>query len=442
MHRMMHWVAATVLCPLAAFAADGGPEPLPDPLTLEYALTRADAPAPALQQARADVDRARAAVGAAEAETGLNVSIEGRVRWVDPSPAAPDDGHDDHKASLVLRKRLYDFGQSEARRAAAEEGLAGQEWRFRDAYRQRRIEIMERFFDVRLADLEYARDNEAMAVAYVELDRLRNRHELGQVSDIELLKQESEYQRIRRERHASQARQRATRARLAIALDRPEDLPSDLARPKLPQLDRELPPYERLVAKALEDNPTLKALRARVQAAGERVEASRAQRRPRLDAVVEGSAYTRDLGSRDDWRAGIELEFPLYTGGRIDSAVADAEASRHRVRAELEQARREIRQAVLDLWLELDTLRVRQDEVAAMRDYRELYLDRSRAVYELEVKTDLGDAMVRLTEAQLEAARTDFRTALAWERLHALTGGPVEVASEDAEGAGGGESEG
>ena len=67
---------------------------------------------------------------------------------------------------------------------------------------------------------------------------------------------------------------------------------------------------------------------------------------------------------------------------------------------------------------------VRETEV-----HRDLYLDRSRAIYEMEVKTDLGDAMVRLSEAQLADARNRFARALAWERLKVLTGGPA-VAKE------------
>ncbi|HKJ75826.1 MAG TPA: TolC family protein [Gammaproteobacteria bacterium] len=409
-------------------AAEPAADALPQPLTLQHALSLADAPHPRMQQAQAEMDRARSRLDAARAETGVDVSLRGRVRWVEPSELAPDDQHDDHKAAVVVRKRLYDFGLSEAREAAAREGVQGQRWQYQETRAQRRIRIMERFFDVLLADLEYARDNEAMAVAYVDLDRLRNRHELGQVSDLELLEKESEYQTIRRQRAASQARQRATRSRLALALNRPGGLPAELAPPELPQLERELPPHRTLVEKALEDNPDLQNLRARVAAAGESVEAARAGDRPRVDAVMEGAAYSRELGSRDEWRAGVEFEVPLYNGGRTSSAVAEAKAERYRLQAELAEAEHEVRQAVLDLWLELDTLRTRRDEVRALRDYRELYLDRSRTIYEQEVKTDLGDSMVRLTEAQLAEARTDYRAALAWERMDALTGGPPQAA--------------
>ncbi|MDH3280652.1 MAG: TolC family protein, partial [Gammaproteobacteria bacterium] len=54
--------------------------------------------------------------------------------------------------------------------------------------------------------------------------------------------------------------------------------------------------------------------------------------------------------------------------------------------------------------------------------YRALAVDRARALYELEVRTTLGESMARLTEAQWRFAQTEFDTALVWAQLSALTG--------------------
>ena len=51
-----------------------------------------------------------------------------------------------------------------------------------------------------------------------------------------------------------------------------------------------------------------------------------------------------------------------------------------------------------------------------------MYLDRSRALYEMEVKTDLGDSMARTTEARRRRVETEYRIALAWARLDAVLG--------------------
>jgi hypothetical protein len=67
----------------------------------------------------------------------------------------------------------------------------------------------------------------------------------------------------------------------------------------------------------------------------------------------------------------------------------------------------------------------------ALLDYRDLYLDRSRALYEMEVKTDLGDSMVEVSEARLKFAKVKFNTALTWARLDALIGNEVYAVEEN-----------
>ena len=145
--------------------------------------------------------------------------------------------------------------------------MSGRQWNYLQSRQQQYIKVMTSYLDVILADLEYTRDNEAMATAYVRMDRARDRHELGQLSEIELLKTESLYQKIRQQRATSEARQRATRSRLAIALNRPGDLPANLEPPNKPVMELGDMDVNQITAAVLESNPGLKALRAELAAA-------------------------------------------------------------------------------------------------------------------------------------------------------------------------------
>ncbi len=404
-------------------AAPVTPVKMPDPLTLEAALQFATHPHPELQAGEAELDAAMADALAAQSRTGVRSWVEARLRYTDPLIKLPDVGNDDHRLGIFVSKRLYDFGRSEAAVDAAELDVAGRRLLLDDIRQQRRIEILQRFFDVLLADLAFARYNEEMAVVYVTLDRLRDRHELGQVSDIEVLKQETEYQRVRRLRTESQNRQRLTRARLAYAMGLPGQLPANLVRPEsLPQVKRKLPAVEELQSRALAGNRELQALRKTLAAARKRVDSARAGDYPSLDARAEANEYSRTRAGYDNWRVELNLQVPLFTGGQTDAAVAREQADVYRLQAQLAEAEERVRQQVLEQWLQLDALRVQREEMRTAMDYRELYLDRSRALYELEVKTDLGDAMVRLTETERNLLKTDFEIALAWERLDLLLG--------------------
>lgn len=416
-----------IACVLLAIALPGRaaetPAALPDPLTLEHALSLADAPHPDLLDAQARLDLAEAARMAVDAQMGVNVGIEARAQWVDPSDINGDQSNNDSSAAFFMHKRLYDFGRTSARRSAAESEIKGRELLYLDAQQRRRIAIMEDFFNVLLADLEYVRDNEAMAVAYVDLDKIRDRHELKQVSDIVLLQAESDYQQTRRRAAESRLRQQTSRARLAETLGRPGELPARLVEPDLAVNNRELPPLEQLTADALANNPVLLALRAQLQAAQERLQAARAEQRPTLSGEFRAAQYERDLSGRDDVRIGLVLEVPLYQGGAVQAGIAAAQADLRSVQAQLARAEIDLRQSVLEAWQRLNVLRVQRDEAQVLSAYRDLYLDRSRALYEMEVTADLGDAMVRTSEARLRMAQTEYDLALTWARLDALVGG-------------------
>ena len=407
----------------AATQQSSAEEPLPDPLTLEYALSLAGKSGAEMTQADAGRTLAQAESAISQAEDGFNLSIEGYARYIEPAETAYDQSNYDEKLGLVLRKNLIDFGRTDATQAAAAASIQGAEWRYQDAFSQQRIAVMAAYFDVLRADLAFARDNEAMAVAYVSLDKLRDRHELGQVSDIDLLEMESNYQTARRQQALSASKQRLTRSRLAIALDRPGMLPANLARPVLANLKRPLPDYDALLDLAVKENPVIKALHAEIDAAQQRQRAAAAQGRPRIDAEVEAAQYSRDMGSGDPLRAGVVFSMPLYTGGAVSARVAKQQAETYRLQGKLREAENDVRQSLLELWLNLDTLRVKREENRAQQDYRDLYLDRSRASYEMEVQTDLGDAMVRLTEAELATLDTDLSIELLWARIDALVGG-------------------
>ena len=405
--------------------------PLPEPLALADALALADGDHPDLGLARAERLAAEAARAEAGSRSATRLTLEGRLGAVQPSNRSREAGSLDDGLGLGLRRQLYDSGRSEALESAAELEVQGREWAYLERRQARRLEIMERFFDVLTADLEFVRDNEAMSIAFVRLERARDRNQLGQLSDVELLAQESAYQQARRRRRTSEARQRATRSRLAIALGRPGELPSELVTPPAPPMDRPRPDLEALRRRVLADSPRLRALRARLGAARRALVAARAFGRPRIDAEAGVSWYSRTTGRSYPAEARLLLEVPLLTGGERDAGIAAAQARLDQRRAELAEAELELRQRVLDLWLESDTLRVSLEALETEDAFRELSLDRSRALYELEVNADLGDAMVQTSRVRLEKARVQFRWLLVQAELDALQGRLLPVAAPE-----------
>ncbi len=417
--RRLGWFALgwVLYWPLTAHA-------LSDPLTLEEVLAMADHPHPDLELAQARVEGAQADFEQARAGSGVRSYLDLTPQSVRPSSGAESGMVGDSRARLTVSKRLYDFGRSRALEDSAHSIIEARQLVFFDARQRRRIDIMQRFFDVILADLRYAADNETMASAYVAFDRGRDRHELGQVSDVDLLELETRYQQTLVTRTLSQKLQASSRSQLALALNRPEELPRELVRPTLSGIERVIPEVQVLYAEARARNPALLALRRETEATRLVLTAERARRRPVLTAEGEAAWYerVREFSSRDELRATLNLRIPLYQGGEDSAAIAAGLARLHEQEARLARAELDLRQTVLDLVQEAEARKVEWAAAQTKVSYRDLYLDRSRALYELEVRTDLGDAMTQMTAAQWEAAQAEYNLALTWAKIDALTG--------------------
>lgn len=409
-------------------AASASPMPLPNPLTLEQALALADEPHPDLEFARAELALAQAHRLDAGARYETHAYLDITPETADPSTGG---GYlDDSRARILVTRPLYDFGQTRALTAAADAGVASREFHFLDARQQRRIEIMRRYHDVILADLRYSVDLEEMTHRYLNFDRIRERQTLGQVSELERLEAESHYQEALIQRNASQSNQLATRQRLALVLNRPDEIPNEVVTPVMP-LQREIPEFKALYATAANANPEILALRKNVESAHALLDAARARYAPTLMAELELGKYQRALAARNEVRAGLTLRVPLLRGDDNKAAVAGAQAELASRQARLSKAEHQLHQVVLELVQRLELLKVERAAAQQRLAFRELSLDRQRTLYEMEVQTRLGDALTRLTEAQWMAAKTDLEITFTWARIDTLLGKSIITGNED-----------
>ena len=394
-------------------------------LTLEQALKAIDAPHPDLQIAQAERDMALADQAGVSARRDLSVTLEGRLQRTKPANAGADF-LSDNSVRLSARKNLFDFGRSDNAEGAARAEVQARDLDWMEVRDQRRIDIMQRYFDVLLADLQYTVDNEYMAVAYVTFDNARDRFQQKLLSQVDLAELEARYQDWLVKRNQSQQRQRITRALLAEAMNQPGQLVSDLEDPKLAGNNRILPDYEALQP-LLEHNPKLQADKQLLEASRQRLDAARAETHPSLDAEVEATDYaTRPLPGRDAVRAGLVLSWPIYQGGRVSSQLAKEQAQFYKLQAEAEKHKRELSQAVLTTWMEAQQLQKTARNAAKIQaDYRDLVLERARGQYEVELKTNLGDSMAATVGAKLQQRAVEYQLALALAKLEALLGQPL-----------------
>ena len=102
-----------------------------------------------------------------------------------------------------------------------------------ESEKQLKLQIMQAFFNVLLADFQYRIDNEAMAVAYIKFDKAEDMYELSRISDVEFLEIETEYEQILTTRTRSENRQLKSRIALVNLMGLPYARPDELTLPKL-----------------------------------------------------------------------------------------------------------------------------------------------------------------------------------------------------------------
>ena len=412
--------AAVFFSSIASAAEDSSRPPLPQPLSLEQALALS-ADHPSIRLAESGLAKAEADAASVFADSALKLSAKGYLTAIEPTNITPDQSNNDSKAFLRARKRLYDFGYTEARESAAQSVISSQQWQLLSERQKHQLNVVERFFDVLIADKAYVLKDEEMTLAYLKYDKARDRNELGTVSDIELLSLENIYREKLQIRKVAEQQQRVSRIRLAGTLGRTDDLPADLVEPEV-DWKKPLPAIETIIANSLSNNLELRTSREAVLAAKEKLEAAQASHNPVIHGEMQLAKYNRETGTSHPASAGIVVEIPLYTGGSSQAEAARARAELMESEARLQNAELSIRQLALELVMQLEVIKADLEAQQISADYSELYLDKNRALYELEVASDFGDATVRVSSVILNRLQSRLDYALTEARLAALQG--------------------
>jgi len=399
------------------------PLALPEPLTLQAALTFASKPDHyQLQSAEQKIQQALAEAGYAASDNDVSISVNGRLRKAGVSSVGAGANDNDSLVSLFVRKPLFDFGKTTTRNSLARLNSELKQLEKDYLIEQRTLSIAQKYFDVLNADNEFLRHNEELAIGYIRFDRARENKELGLTSDLEVLERQVVYEKIRQNRYNSENMQRLTRILLAEELGFPDTPPSELSVPELISTRVISDDVDMLVQQAFKHSLMLKIQLKKHQISMKAIESAHHTSRPQLDVELEISDYTREGLYRDDWRATLYFDIPLYAGSAGKTATDIAKAKQNQALSDLHRTRSEIRISVLHLWQTIRQNELRLGGELINQEFRDMTLDRSRAEYDLEFNTDLGDSMVQFSDSRMKAYKARFALEMAWRKLQVLLG--------------------
>ena len=332
--------------------------------------------------------------------------------------------------SLSLRQpllrvdRVIQLGQAESQVASAEATLEKETQTLA-------LRVSSAYFDVLLA-FEQLKSVQAQIKAYAaqlvnaersliggegtrtDIDEARARHLLAQAQEIDIKSVIDQRERTL----ASIIGQRVAAAALAT-LDEGR-LVTEVAAPK---------DFEAWLTQAEETNPELRALRHNFEAAQADVNIARAQHLPTIDLVVSKSYSQSDsnqtIGStyRTD-SLGLQLNMPIFSGGRVTSATRQAVAEQERIRQQMEAARRQLGVEVAkqyDAYFR-GALKVKAYEEARNAQRQLLVSTRKGLQAGTRNTIDVLNAEQQLATSEVELARTRVEFSLASLKLSAAAG--------------------
>lgn len=185
---------------------------------------------------------------------------------------------------------------------------------------------------------------------------------------------------------------------------------------------------EHWVAEAEEKNPTLIAARYQVQTSGYEVERFKSGHYPKFD--VFASVSNVETGGRfgdsnvDDAKIGVQLEFPIYTGGQVSSRVREALNRKEQARDELLGTLRSVVRETSKVFRNTITAMNRIKALSVAVESTETALKAIRAGYKAGTRTnaDLLRAQRELYKARLDYAASKYEYAANYFQLKNITG--------------------
>ncbi len=422
---------------LAAQPPPPGPaQPVPSQslrLTLDDALTRARAQAPALYSAEIAAHVAHEDTVQAKAALLPSVNWENQFIYTQPNGTESgvfisNDGTHVYNSQAVVHGDLFaPSKRADYRRAQAAEALARAKTEV--AARGLAAVVVQGFYALVSAQREVLNASQSRKEAQQFLDITQKQEAGGEVAHADAVKAEILAQQ--RARDVENAQLAFDQARLALGVLLFPDYGQEFTAADDLETAPALPGLDELRVKAAANNPDLRAAQAAVEMQTHESASARAARLPSLSVDYFYGINSNQLAIRDseDFRrlgssVSFQLEVPLWNWGANQSRVRQAEWNLVQARRDLTVTQRQLLASFNSFYREADTARM---QMASLRHSLDLSTESLRLTmlgYQAGEVTalEVSDAQSTLAEARTayDQGLVRYRTALA--NLQTLTG--------------------
>jgi outer membrane protein len=327
-----------------------------------------------------------------------------------------------HKYGVDLRENLFRWENWVAlQRADAQ--VAQAEADYQAAQQDLMSRVAQRYFDVLASQDDLDAQQGALASVNRQLEQAEKRYEVGLIAITDV-------QEVRASHDSSAAAVIAAKRQVASAREFLREITGDL----FDSLARPIEPFElanpdpvsedRWVEMALQQNLSLVSSRLAADIARENVSSARGGHFPSLDLVAsrykinsdgtstnsDGTPYGNSSVDQNQRSIGIQLTFPLYSGGMVSSQVRQAvyqhRAAKERVERVARQTEHDARDSYLGVLSEISRVKALRQAVES----NTTALNATEAGYEAGTRTavDVVESRRLWIQAQTDYSRSRY----------------------------------
>lgn len=321
---------------------------------------------------------------------------------------------------IHLEKTLFEQDQS-IQIIHKKEEIAQEKNKLRIIQQEKNIHIMRHFFNVILADMQLETIMEKLAISAIRSSRVQDDYDINHASEVDLLEKRYIVEINLSEKIKLENKQIITRAILADILNLSyENRPDNLLRPKLDKYFLiEIKDFDLLRKNVLSSNLELKNKQVELMSIQNKIlnEKNNYQITIKANARLGEQSYFREKNG--NWRAGINLTMPLFNTNKLNN-IDKLKVKIKKQELDIQQFKQNLLQQLSTLWNNFKTLKAMHKSLVTELDYRDLALERARANYEMELKSDIGNSMTKLTETEWRLANNEFNFVIVVEKLRLI----------------------
>lgn len=290
---------------------------------------------------------------------------------------------------------------------------------------ERKILVMRAFFDTNLATLYRQYILEQLAMDAIYYNRSKDFYPYGRTSDVELLEKETNMLLSSAKNYNAEENIYNNKSRLANLLELDVKQIPELERPNLQAyFEKKVLDNAKLLELALKNDPKMEQYNQKMQFLNRKLANLKNDYDIQVGSIaMYGNEPQKTIGDENNrWEARLTLRVPFYDGEKNSNEMQATQISKNKLQIATDKYKTDLSLKIDELVSKLNYLKRLEKAYKVQFDYRNLYLEKSRIDYDLNRKSDLGDAMVQLSKAEYELEKNRYDFVITYETLNLLVG--------------------